>query len=155
MRVIFEVSSVEEVQNFIHGMCSESIQSNAELDEMRRSLAHHTRVLLRAVHNNTQSLSIQMENPDMAGKQKLATTNPVLEQLRQQVESANGAMASATVLINGIAARIEADVQAALANGASEAELAPFAATVESLRNATDELGAAVQANTPNVPPTP
>jgi ABC-type transporter Mla subunit MlaD len=150
VRVIFEVSSVEEYQTFLNGMCCESIRLNAELDELRRSLAHHTHMLLRSVRNNT-NLSSNMES-DMAAKPKLATTNPVLEQLRGQVEAANGAMASATVLINGIAARVQAGIDAALANGATADELAPLTDEVNSLKNASDELSAAVQANTPNVP---
>ena len=49
----------------------------------------------------------------------------VLTDLATAVAGAKGAMESATTLINGIAAKVQAAVDAALANGATAAQLAP------------------------------
>jgi hypothetical protein len=56
-------------------------------------------------------------------------------------------MNSATTLINGIAARVQAAVTAAIANGATAEQLAPVTAEVANMKTATDALAAAVAAN--------
>lgn len=71
----------------------------------------------------------------------------VLVDLDAAVTKAKGAMESATTLINGIAARVQAAVDAALANGATAAELAPVQAEVDALNADADALSAAVTAN--------
>lgn len=88
----------------------------------------------------------------MATKAKL-TANPILQQLADQVNASTTVMASATALINGIAARIDAAVQVAIANGATAEELAPITAEVAALQQSSSDLSAAVSANTPT--PTP
>jgi hypothetical protein len=80
--------------------------------------------------------------------------NPVLEDLRLAVEKNNEVDQSAIALLNGIAARIQAAIDAALANGATEAELQPVVAEVAALKASTDALAAAVAANTPGGPTT-
>jgi hypothetical protein len=74
--------------------------------------------------------------------------NPVLNDLALAVTNMTTVTQSAVTLINGIAARITAAIQAALANGATEAELAPVTAEVAALNQSATELAAAVQANT-------
>lgn len=74
--------------------------------------------------------------------------NPTLEALAAQVTNTTTVMTSATVLINGIAARIQAAVDAAIQNGATAEELAPVQDEVTALANASNELATAVQANT-------
>jgi hypothetical protein len=54
------------------------------------------------------------------------------------------------MLINGFAARVQAAVDQAIANGASAAELAPVQAEVDALKAASDALSQAVAANTPS-----
>jgi len=49
--------------------------------------------------------------------------------------------------MNGIAARIQAAIDAALANGATAAELAPVQAEADGLSAKADQLAAAVTAN--------
>lgn len=73
--------------------------------------------------------------------------NPILGVLSEQVTLTEGVIDSAVVLINGIGARISAAVDAAIANGATEAELAPFTALEAELEAKTNELSAAVAAN--------
>lgn len=77
-------------------------------------------------------------------------TNPVLSELTTNVNAAEGAMESAVVLINGIQARVDAAVQAALNNGATEAELAPFVQLSSDLSAETQKLADAVAANPGN-----
>lgn len=72
----------------------------------------------------------------------------VLEDLRVAVEHNTAVVSSAVALINGIAARIQAAVDAALANGATAAELQPVTDEVTALNASADALAAAVQANT-------
>lgn len=72
----------------------------------------------------------------------------VLTDLQASVAKTTEVEASAVTLINGIAARIQAAVDAALANGATAAELQPVIDEVASLNAAADALAAAVAANT-------
>jgi hypothetical protein len=75
--------------------------------------------------------------------------NPVLAALEAQVTASTAVEASAVILINGIAARIQAAVDAAIANGATAAELAPVQGEVDAMKASSDTLSAAVAANTP------
>jgi len=79
--------------------------------------------------------------------------SPILADLDAKVTKATTVMASATALIRGIAARIQAAVQAALANGATAEELAPVQAEADALSASADDLAAAVSENTPAAPP--
>lgn len=72
----------------------------------------------------------------------------VLADLQAAVTRNTDVVASAVVLINGIAARIKAAVDAAIANGATAAELAPVTGEVSALTASADALAAAVNANT-------
>lgn len=79
----------------------------------------------------------------------------VLDDLAAQVAANTAVEASATTLINGIAARIQAAVDAAIAGGATAEQLKPVTDEVASLKASSDALAAAVQANTPPAPPAP
>lgn len=74
--------------------------------------------------------------------------SPILSDLEQSVTRATTVMSSATQLINGIAARIQAAVDAAVSNGATAAELAPVQLEADALKASATDLSAAVQANT-------
>lgn len=74
--------------------------------------------------------------------------NPVLEELRLEAERDVEVMSSAETLINGIAGRIQAAIDAALANGATAEQLAPVTAEVAALNAGATSLAAAVAANT-------
>jgi len=78
--------------------------------------------------------------------------NATLDQLAVQVTNITTVADSAIALINGIAARIQAAVDAAVAGGASAADLAPVAAEVTALQDKATALAAAVSANTPAAP---
>lgn len=71
-----------------------------------------------------------------------------LESLRLAVEKTTAVEQSAITLINGVAARIQAAIDAALANGATAAELVPVQAEADALSAQADALVAAVNANT-------
>lgn len=71
----------------------------------------------------------------------------ILVDLDAAVKNANDTMASATTFINGIAARVQAAIDAAIAGGATAAELAPIQAEVDSLKASAAALSAAVAAN--------
>lgn len=74
---------------------------------------------------------------------------PVLDALASSVTATTDVISSAVTLINGIAARIQAAVDAALAGGATADQLAPVQAEVDALNASKDALAAAVAANTP------
>lgn len=74
-------------------------------------------------------------------------SNPVLADLAQAVTDTVGVEQSAVVALNGVAARIQAAVDAALANGATAEELAPVQDEVNNLVAAKDALAAAVAAS--------
>jgi hypothetical protein len=75
--------------------------------------------------------------------------NPTLDALAAQVKANTDVEASATQLINGIAARVQAAVDKAIAGGATAADLAPVQAEVDAMKASADALSAAVVANTP------
>jgi len=75
--------------------------------------------------------------------------NPILQTLSDQVAATTSVEASAKTLIDGFGARLQAAVDAALANGATAAELQPVQAEVDALKTASDDLAASVAANTP------
>lgn len=74
---------------------------------------------------------------------------PVLDDLAAQVTATVGVEASAVAALNGVAARVQAAVDAALLNGATAAQLAPVTDEVNSLKGSADALAAAVAANSP------
>lgn len=72
----------------------------------------------------------------------------ILADLQAQVAKNTEVEASATVLINGLAGRIQAAVDKALANGATAEELAPVTDEINALKTGADALAEAVAANT-------
>ncbi len=74
--------------------------------------------------------------------------NSVLQKLADQVAVNTQVEASAKLLIDGFGARLQSAVDAALANGATEAELAPVQAEVDALTASSADLAASVAANT-------
>ena len=79
--------------------------------------------------------------------------NPILDQLTAQVTETTGVEQSAIELINGIQSRIDAAVQAAIANGATAEQLQPISDLSTAMEAQTQALAAAIQANQP--PPQP
>jgi hypothetical protein len=77
--------------------------------------------------------------------------NPVIGELTAAVDRARTVVEGAVVLLDGLGARIEAAIEAALANGATEAQLEPVRTAVTDIGAETDALAAAVA----NVPPAP
>lgn len=73
--------------------------------------------------------------------------SPILADLDAAVTNARGVMASATALIRGFSAKLKAAVDAALANGATAEELAPFGELDDALNASASDLAAAVTEN--------
>ena len=72
----------------------------------------------------------------------------VLDDLSAAVTRATTVNASAIALINGIGARLQAAVDAAIAGGATAEQLAPVQAEVDALNASANDLSKAVEANT-------
>jgi hypothetical protein len=72
----------------------------------------------------------------------------ILAALEAQVKATTDVEASAVLALDGVAARIQIAVDAAVANGATSEELAPVQAEVDALKASSDSLAAAVAANT-------
>lgn len=81
--------------------------------------------------------------------------NPVVDAAVAQITASDNVIDSAVILINGISSMIANAVTAALANGATAAELQPVSDLTTVLKTKSDALAAAVAANTPAPPPTP
>lgn len=91
---------------------------------------------------------------DDARKEKLKETPMVdIGGLIQQIKDNDSVVQSAILFVNGTADRIQAAVNEALANGATEAQLQPLVAEIANQKARTDELAAAILANTPASPP--
>ncbi len=73
----------------------------------------------------------------------------ILMDLEAQVAASTQVEGSAVLLINGFAARVQAAVDAAIAGGATAAELAPVQAEVDAMKASATSLSDAVAANTP------
>ncbi len=115
------------------------------LETLRLQLKHATDGLESAVKSN---------QPQPKNVKELSMANPILQQLEAQVSATVGVAQSATVLINGFAQRLADTVAAALAGGATAAELAAAVnADIAALKASSADLSAAVVANTP--PPQP
>jgi len=71
----------------------------------------------------------------------------ILDDLKEQVKATVGAEESAVIAFQGFAARQQAAIDAALANGATAEELKPVQDEVTALKNSSDALAAAVVAN--------
>lgn len=91
------------------------------------------------------------EGKNMA-KKAAPTGNPTIDALIAQVDQDQTVIGSAVTLINGIAAQITAAVNAALAGGATAAQLAPLTDLTTSLAAADQALATAVANNTPAGP---
>ena len=76
-----------------------------------------------------------------------------LSPLIAQVTEATTVMGSAKTMIDGIAGAVAAAVTAALANGATSAELQPVVDVGNALKTQSDALQASIVANTPAAPP--
>jgi hypothetical protein len=96
----------------------------------------HQIILLKSA---SDSLSRAMCKATVSINTKGILMNPILQSLADQVTATVGVMSSATTLITGFSA-------AALANGATAAQLAPITDEVAALKTSADALAAAVAA---------
>ena len=78
-----------------------------------------------------------------------------LDPIIADMTNATTVMDSAIVFVNGVPKAIQAAVDAAIANGATAAQLQPVADLGTALQAKSDALVAALAANTPQPPPTP
>jgi hypothetical protein len=79
------------------------------------------------------------------GERKMA--NATLQEDIEQVKRVRGVLASTKLFIEGEAARLQAAIAQALANGATEAELAPLSAEVDAMEAQANEIAAAINTN--------
>lgn len=73
--------------------------------------------------------------------------NPVIQKLIDQVNKTQGVIASATTFITGFKQRLDDAVAAAIANGATEEELAPIQTEIDELDAQTTALSEALANN--------
>lgn len=70
----------------------------------------------------------------------------------EEIRNTETVIDSATAFITGTAARVQAAVDAALANGATEAQIQPVVDVIAELNGKSQELAGAIAANTPGAP---
>lgn len=75
-----------------------------------------------------------------------------IDPLIAQIKADDDVVDSAVLFINGSAARLDAAVQAALANGATAAELQPLVDEINLQKSKAQTLAEAIAANTPATP---
>jgi hypothetical protein len=80
--------------------------------------------------------------------------NQAITDLTDEITEANTILDSAMVYVNGVPALIDAAVQAAIANGATAAELSPVRALGADLKTKAEAIRDAIVANTPPPGPT-
>jgi hypothetical protein len=99
----------------------------------------------------TQALADAMHAPGLSSRIAVGgiMPNPLLSELEAQITAATTVVQSATTLILGIPGLIQSAVDAAIANGATAEQLAPFDALGDELQAKAAALAAAVSANTP------
>ena len=85
----------------------------------------------------------------------MASGTDQIAALTAEVTDAEGVEDSATTFINGVAAQIAAAVAAAIADGATSAQLQPLSDLGTALKAKADLLAAAIAANPPPPPPGP
>lgn len=115
-----------------------------EIQALTGQLHKSAAELAAAVHHAPK------EDSDMA---KVKDAQSVIDALTAQVQQTTTVEASAVTLINGIAGEIQTAVTAALAGGATAAQLAPITDLTASLQTSAAALSQAITANTPA--PTP
>lgn len=120
--------------------------NSATLQQLATQLRNHTNQLQAALKADaTDDDSVTLIRFNSHGV--LPMSNPTLDALAAQVTATNGVIDSATTFINGVAARIQAAVDAALANGATADQLAPVNDEITALKAKSDALAAAIAAN--------
>jgi hypothetical protein len=77
----------------------------------------------------------------------------LIDEIQADIEAATTVVDSATAFITGVPTLIQAAVQAAIANGATAAQLQPVADVANVLEARAAALSAAIVANTPSAPP--
>ncbi len=77
------------------------------------------------------------------------TAQQIIDDLEAQITVNKTVEGSAAVLINGFQTRLQAGIDAALAGGATRAQVAPLQADADALKASADALAAAVTVNTP------
>jgi hypothetical protein len=114
------------------------LADSAALTQAAGELRESKEALRRAVERH------RTPNPE----REASMASGVPAEVVREITETRGVIQSAVTLINGISARIQAAVEAALANGATAEELAPVTEALAALDADANELAAAVQANT-------
>lgn len=117
-------------------------QDDQELKRLTVLLHLSSKRLLASMRINPQKFTIRKD-----------AMNPILQSLADQVAATLSVEAAAVQWINGSAARLDAAVAAALAGGATAAQLAPITDEVAALKASADAIAAAIVANTPAAHP--
>ncbi len=87
------------------------------------------------------------------GETKMATGVPAIDTLVAAVAAEDTVIASAVTMLQGISSMIAVAVAAAVANGATAAQLAPLTTLTTDVQAQATALAAAVAANVPPAPP--
>jgi hypothetical protein len=77
----------------------------------------------------------------------MATALEIVTNAVVEIKNTTGVLESAKLWIDGSAARQQAAVDAALANGATQEQVAPMQAEVDAMKAKSDEVAAAIAAN--------
>lgn len=133
---------------FIFGyLAARSIRRYDGVDAMVR--------ILRADRERLEA-ALKANSPAQSEGQTKRNIKPMaanLQPLIDEVAALKTVEDSAIAFINGSAARTQAAIDAALANGATKEQLQPLQDEVDAAKASADALTAAITANTPAAPP--
>lgn len=127
--------------------CSKT--NSVSLDNLFRTLWRRTRLKFLELRVLGRTQFIQLTSPANQTNQPNIMANTILSGLVTEVTDFTTVAKSATALINGFAARQQAAIEEALANGATADELAPLIELQAAVVTERTALSDAVTANTP------
>ncbi len=133
--------SLKRIEAKVDGLVTQGA-TDKQLAALTKQLQQSQAALQAAIANN-QSPVFSPLTP----KGTTAMPNPALANLQAQVASTVGIEQSAVLLITGFAQRVQDAITAAIAGGATAAELAPVQAEVDALNASATALAAAVASN--------
>ncbi len=139
---------IDHAHDLLHAVI-DMLKLNSEDDAALRAQTNKLRASAAAL-----SSAVNAANQPHAplSQKETPMANTLLDALASQVKANTDIEASAVTLINGFAARMDAAIAAALAGGATAAELAPIQAEVDAMKASASALANAITANTPTAP---
>lgn len=123
--------------------------------EEKRKMQHEITKVIHQLRELRISLSSTLEDSLQSQMEDRKMSNPTIDALKDEVDKVKTAIGSAVTFIKGVPALVQSAVDAALAGGATAADLAPVQQMIDDLKSSEGDLIASLTNNTPTPPVTP